>query len=362
VAAKGVEDTAFYRYHRLSALCEVGGEPDRFAVEPRVFHSRMRHRAKSQPLGLTATATHDHKRGEDTRMRLALLSELHRPWAQLAKKLDALGRPHRSPVGPSPADAYLLHQLFVALFGTDDPERLRGRLAAYAQKAAREAKRRTSWVRPDEGYEQALARYVEALVTDEAIAAEVAPFAAQLARLGFVNTITQTVLKHTIAGVPDIYRGAELLDLSLVDPDNRRPVDFEQRAAWLREMGPLLETPDADVLRRWAEAGDERLKLYVTAKLLRLRRARPALLRGGEHRGLEAPRNLVAFARRRDAEALVVAVPRFPSRNGRPSRGVRLRDVPPGTYRDVLSGGTVELDREPFDPGARPLPWVVLER
>jgi len=277
VAAKGVEDTAFYRYHRLAALSEVGGEPDRFALEPRVFHSRMRHRAKTQPRGLTATATHDHKRGEDTRARLALLAELHRPWAQLAKKLDALGRTHRSPVGPSPADAYLAHQLLVALFGSDTPERLRDRLVAYARKAAREAKRHTSWIRPDEAYEQALARYVAAMATDGEVAALVAPFAQRLARLGFSNSITQTVLKHCVAGVPDIYRGAELLDLSLVDPDNRRPVDFERRAVWLREMRPLLEAPDPAVLRRWAEAGDERLKLYVTARLLRLRSSRPDL-------------------------------------------------------------------------------------
>ncbi|HJL14296.1 MAG TPA: malto-oligosyltrehalose synthase [Sandaracinaceae bacterium LLY-WYZ-13_1] len=359
VAAKGVEDTAFYRYHRLSALCEVGGEPDRFSLGRRAFHSRMRHRAQTQPLGLTATATHDHKRGEDTRMRLALLSELHKPWGKLSKDLARLGRSHRSPVGPSPADSMLFHQLFVALHGTDAPDALRARLVAYMEKATREAKARTSWIRPDPTYEEALRRYVEGMMGDEAVHAAVAPLAERLARLGFANTISQTVLKHTVAGVPDVYRGTERLDLSLVDPDNRRPVDFEERAAWLRQMRDLLEAPDPDVLRRWREAGDERLKLFVIARLLRVRRADPALFSHGSHRGLDAPTGVIAFTRRRAGQTVLVAVPRFPSRPPKSERGVRLAGVPRGVYEDVLGGGAVELGEE-LHPRERPLPWVVL--
>lgn len=360
VAAKSVEDTAFYRYHRLVALCEVGGEPDRFALEPRVFHSRMRRRARTQPLGLSATATHDHKRGEDTRMRLALLAELHRPWSRLVKKLEVLGRPHRSPLGPSAADVYLAHQTLVALHGTDPPARLQERLVSYLIKAAREAKRRTSWIRPDEAYEQALSRYATALATDRAIEAVVAPFAEELRRFGFVNTITQTVLKHCIAGVPDIYRGAELMDLSLVDPDNRQPVNFAMRAALLKEMRTLLEAPEPTVLGRWASDRDPRLKLFVTARLLRLRRRWPDLLRAGEHHGLEAPRACLAFARRRDTRTLLVVVPRFPTRDSGVPPSVRLRDLPRGSYQDALAGGVVALTGDRLDVGSFALPWVVL--
>lgn len=359
VAAKGVEDTAFYRYHRLSALNEVGGEPDRFALDARAFHTRMRLRARTQPRGLTTTATHDHKRGEDTRMRLALLSELHRPWATVLKRLRVQGRSYRTPLGPSPGDVALFHQALAALDGTDERASLEARLVDYMRKAAREAKQHTSWIRPDEAYESALTAYVQAMCRDEAVARILRPFSAQLAQLGFRNGLSQVVLKHTIAGVPDLYQGAERLDLSLVDPDNRRPVDFGERAESLRAMAPLLEQPDADVLARWLEASDERLKLFLTARLLRARRRDPELWQAGHHRGLEAPAPLLAFSRRRAGATLIVAVSRFPSRLSRAAHGVRLAATPGGTYEDVLCGGTRTVGDE-LRVAEHPLPWIVL--
>jgi (1->4)-alpha-D-glucan 1-alpha-D-glucosylmutase len=352
VAAKGVEDTALYRYHRLVALNEVGGEPDHFAMEAAAFHARARGRAQSQPLGLVATATHDHKHGEDTRMRLAILSELHRPWSLVAKRLDELGARHRTPIGPSAADAYRVHQVLAALWSDGDD--LRARVGAYALKAARESKERTSWLHPDDAYERALDQYVGALFEDEAIGAALTPIAADLARLGFVHTITQVVLKHTLPGIPDLYQGTELLDLSLVDPDNRRPVDFEARRLILGELRAMIEAPDVVALRALADAADPRLKMLVHARLLRLRRAREDIFTSSDHRGLRCERPTLAYMRGDD---LAVIVPRAVSR---PRRGV-LRGVSPGRYQDAISGTILEV-RGPIDLASLPLPWCVLAR
>jgi (1->4)-alpha-D-glucan 1-alpha-D-glucosylmutase len=348
IAAKGVEDTALYRYHRAIALNEVGGDPAQFSMDANAFHARARHRAQNYPRGLIATATHDHKHGEDTRMRLAVLSELHRPWSMLAKRLDRLGAKHRTPIGPSSADVYMLHQIAIALWKAPD---LRERLGAYAQKSAREAKQYTSWLHPDEAYEQALASYVDRLFEDEAFAREIEPLAARVASLGFVHTITQTVLKHTLPGIPDLYQGTELFDLSLVDPDNRRPVDYELRRARLREMRSLLAAPDLDALRRAIAGADERLKLYVHARLLALRKSHAELF-DADHSGLRCDRHTLAFAR---GDALFVIVPRLVSRD----RTGHVRGIRAGRYRDALTDAIV-LVKGPLDLAALPLPWAVL--
>lgn len=368
VAAKGVEDTALYRDHRLVALNEVGGEPDRFALEPAAFHSRARRRAARNPWGLVCTATHDHKRGADVRMRLVLLAELHREWARVAARLEELGAKHASPVGPCRADAYLAHQTLVALWGSDAPESLRDRMSAYLLKAAREAKVRTSWIHPEEAYENALTRYLASLLEDEAVIAVVEPFAVMLARLAFVHSITQTVLQHTLPGVPDVYQGSELLDLSLVDPDNRRPVDFARRAALLDELGPCLEAPDVGVVRAWGDAQDERLKLYASVRLLRLRRSQPALLAAGEHRGLRGERHTLVFLRRgprtadrASRQVIAVIVPRLLARRSPNAERTAIRGIPRGTYRDVLTDTRLEIAGE-LSLASLPLRWSVLVR
>ena len=256
VAAKGVEDTAFYRYARLLALNEVGGEPDHGALDPHDFHAHARLRALRHPRGLLATATHDHKRGEDTRMRLVALAEAADAWGGAVEALDEATAPLQGARGPSRVDRYVVYQTLAALWEpppSQDPGPYRADLAdrlwAYVQKAAREAKLSTSWINPDEAYERDLEAFVRAAVESGAVAEVLGPIARTLATLGARHTVTQTVLKLTSPGVPDLYQGTERLDLSLVDPDNRRPVDYAERAATLDRLGPLLDAPDPDAVR-----------------------------------------------------------------------------------------------------------------
>ncbi|HEX7002876.1 MAG TPA: malto-oligosyltrehalose synthase [Trueperaceae bacterium] len=320
VAAKGVEDTAFYRFVPLAALNEVGGEPDHFTVEAQAFHSRARFRQHRYPHNLLATATHDHKRGEDTRMRLAVLSELSEEWQETLARLDELsGRRLRESTGlggprVSATERYLLYQHLLALWDGEQPATLAPRLEEYMRKAVREAKQQSSWIDPDERYEAAVVELVGKTVCDPEIAHLVEPLAGRLARFGFANSISQLVLKLTTPGVPDIYQGTELPDLSLVDPDNRRPVDFEKRKLMLDQ----ITRPDALPLREWLSTCDPRLKLFALHRLLSLRAEHPALLEGS-YRPLEAREllpeevasHLIAFVREAGEEQLLVLVPRF---------------------------------------------------
>jgi (1->4)-alpha-D-glucan 1-alpha-D-glucosylmutase len=372
VAAKGVEDTAFYRYHRLTALNEVGGEPDEFSLPRQAFHAHNRFRALQYPRALIATATHDHKRGEDTRMRLLGLAEDPEAWDETLAALDAIGDDHRGDHGPIPTHAYLFLQTLAALWHGADHDTLADRLWQYLQKAARESKLETSWINPNETYEAEFEAFVRGVCADERTPDALGEFAANLARLGFFHTITQTVLKLTAPGVPDFYQGTELLDLSLVDPDNRRPVDYDRRAALLNEFDGLLDAPEADAVRGLIDAQDERVKLYLTARLLRLRHAAPDLFDGG-YRALEVEGDgseyWIAFARETDGgeadadDALVVLVPRFPA---------TFADAAPATvplpsewsrwrWTDWLTGTEVG-PTEALDAGATPLPWAVLRR
>ncbi|MDQ7858070.1 MAG: malto-oligosyltrehalose synthase [Armatimonadota bacterium] len=367
LAAKGVEDTAFYRWLRLVALNEVGGAPDRFGVPARAFHARARFRAHRYPRTLLATATHDHKRGEDLRARLVALAEIPEIWRRTVGVLSGLARRHRSPDGPSRGDEYLFYQTLAGLWHGAAREELAGRLAAYMLKAAREAKLRTSWLSPDAAYEAALERFVCGMIADARVGRAVDPLARALARAGFANSLSQLVVKLTSPGVPDFYQGTELLDLSLVDPDNRRPVDFEARTRLLDELEPHLAQPDPAVLRGWVEALDPRAKFFVTVRLLRFRQAHPALF-AGTYRPLEAegPQAgcLVAYTREAANAALVVAVPRFPlaleRAGGFGATRLALPAEPGGRpWSDVLT-------EQPLDAGASwraaawPLPWVVL--
>ncbi len=361
VAAKGVEDTAFYRHVRFAALNEVGGEPDRFGVTPEAFHARARYRALRTPRSLLATATHDHKRGEDTRARMAALSEMPDAWADAAEALRDIGRDYAGQEPPLRSDQYLFFQTLAALWHGADHDLLADRLCAYAQKAARESKLRTSWITMDEGYERGLETFVRGVVGDARLPEALGPLAAELARCGFFNTLSQTLVKLTQPGVPDIYQGTELLDLSLVDPDNRRPVDFEARAALLDEVAPLLDAPDAARLQAWAEAQDARAKLFLLHALLRFRADHPDLFAGG-YRALaaegDACEHWFAFARECDAEVLVVAVPRFQSRlDGAGACHVPLPPPLAGRrWRSILTGAWHEGDALPLDPA---FPWAV---
>ena len=316
VMAKGIEDTAFYRYFRLAALNEVGGGPDRWGTTPHAFHARSRFRAVRYPKSLLATATHDTKRGEDTRMRLIVLAELPEAWNRTLRSLTRVARRYRSAGGPSRADEYLFYQMVVALWDAGDRDALAERMVQYMRKAAREAKLRTSWLDPDPEYEAILERFVRGVFADPRLAATVEPFARTVARYGFANGLSQLVLKLTSPGIPDVYQGCELLDLSLVDPDNRRPVDFTKRARLLEALESLLDRPEPSTIREMIEAAEERAKLFVMVRLLRFREAHPALF-SGSYWPLEpegpAAAHFLAYAREADGEALVVVVPRFPA-------------------------------------------------
>jgi (1->4)-alpha-D-glucan 1-alpha-D-glucosylmutase len=386
VTAKGVEDTAFYRSVRLVALNEVGGDPARFGTSVEEFHRQNVRRAAHQPHGLLATATHDMKRGEDVRARLAVLSEVPDQWRRVLARWSRLNRKHRGVV--TPLDEYLTYQtilgawpveLLASELNVDALASLSDRVAAYVLKAAREAKLRTSWTNPDEEYENALDAFVRAVLDpnrSSAFLESLRTGAKSLAATGMTNGLAQVVLKATAPGVPDVYQGTELWDLSLVDPDNRRPVDFALRASALDALDAALAggTPREDVARDllagWA---DGRIKLYVLATLLR--RGAEGAWPANSYEPLaaagERARHVVAFAR----GAAITIVPRLPralSVDAPPlgdvwgSTSVALPENAFSRYRDVLTGRVIATAGEtprtlPLAEVLAVLPVAVLE-
>jgi (1->4)-alpha-D-glucan 1-alpha-D-glucosylmutase len=314
VMAKSLEDTAFYRYHRLLAFNEVGGDPAAKALSVEAFHSAMKARAKDWPHGMTATATHDTKRGEDARARLIALAEIPGEWTSAVARWKILNAPHLVVGGemraPSASFEYMLYQALLGAWppaGRDDA--FVERMQAYALKAAREGKQETSWLNPDEAYEAGLRSFI-ARILDPAISAEflasLATLAQRVALLGALNSLSQITLKATVPGVPDFYQGTEFWDLSLVDPDNRRPVDFAERAATLASAGQ----PDwASLVQNWP---DGHVKLAWTRHLLRLRTELAEIFAHGDYEPLEVSGphrdHVIAFARRRGREAAIVVV------------------------------------------------------
>jgi len=322
VAAKGVEDTAFYRYGRLASLNEVGGDPAQFGMTVRAFHGASADRAARWPHTILATSTHDNKRSEDVRNRINVLSEIPALWRLALRRWGALNRAQRTKLdaGPAPsrADEYLLYQ---TLLGTLPPGALdeaglaawRERIEGYMVKAAREAKTHTSWISPNEDYENALGAFVRGLLgrlSPNPFLDDLRAQAEPIAWFGALNSLTMALVKLASPGVPDLYQGNEIMDLSLVDPDNRRPVDYARRAALLEELAalgdprPLLET-----------LHDGRAKLWVTWRLLELRRRRPELFRDGGYLPL-APGgaragHVLAFARAHASGTLVVIAGRL---------------------------------------------------
>jgi (1->4)-alpha-D-glucan 1-alpha-D-glucosylmutase len=314
VMAKSLEDTAFYRYHRLLALNEVGGDPSAKALPIEAFHDAMKARARDWPHGMTATATHDTKRGEDARARLIALAEIPGEWTSAVARWKVLNAPHLVAWGemraPSATFEYMLYQALLGAWppgGCDDG--FRERMQAYALKAAREGKQETSWLNPDQSYEAGLKTFLDRIL-DPAASAEfltsLQTLAQRLSLLGALNSLSQLTLKATIPGVPDFYQGTEFWDLALVDPDNRRPVDFAERARVLA----LVETPDWQSLARDWSSGH--LKLAWTSHLLRLRTELADVFTNGGYEPLEVSGphrdHVIAFARRRGRDAAIIAV------------------------------------------------------
>jgi (1->4)-alpha-D-glucan 1-alpha-D-glucosylmutase len=310
--AKSLEDTAFYRYHRLLAFNEVGGDPAANALTIPDFHQMMQARAREWPHGMTATATHDTKRGEDARARLMALSEIPGEWTSAVARWKVLNARHLAVDGdlraPSAAAEYMLYQALLGAWPVEGPDAsFTERIQAYALKAAREGKEQTSWLNPHQTYEAGLTTFIERIL-DPSRSGEflelISTMAIRLALLGALNSLTQLTLKATLPGVPDFYQGTEFWDLSLVDPDNRRPVDFAARAAALTALG----TPDWGALTRdWSNG---HVKLAWTAHLLRLRAELTATFADGDYRPLQVSGphrdHAIAFARRKNGDAAIV--------------------------------------------------------
>ena len=364
VMAKAMEDTAFYRYLRLVSLNDVGHELGRFAIAPQVFHEANRQRLKDWPLSMLATATHDHKRGEDVRARLNVLSEIPGEWSRRARRwvkfnarkkreVDGRGAPRRN-------DEYLFYQTVFGAwpYGVHGPAfeglaPFRERICAYMLKAVREAKVNTSWAAPDAEYEGAVQNFVERAL-DPSVSRpfldDLCEFAGRMAPVGAVNGLGQVVLKLTSPGVPDIYQGTEWWDLSLVDPDNRRPVDYAARGAAM--VAGEAETALGELMESWR---DGRIKQAVIHRTLDFRRRHPELFAAGEYRVLEVAGSradkVLAFARIHGEETTIVAVARLVAgmipASGDPlpggwddTRVILDENLAVGSpFRDLLSGG-----------------------
>ena len=294
VVAKGIEDTAFYLYNRLISLNEVGSDPTRFGLEPGQVHDWMAERQRRWPFALSATATHDTKRGEDVRARLNVLSELPGAWKEAVSKWRGLNRRFKSDVGgvlaPVPNEEYFLYQTLVGAWpfepSDESLDRFRDRIVAYMRKAMRESKAHTSWLNPDEGYERAALRFVEAVLDrrrPNPFLQSFLPFQARIAELGIYNSLAQLVIKITAPGVPDFYQGTELWDLNLVDPDNRRPVDYEERRRILAAL-KSCPTPEGECAPELLQhRADGRVKMFVTARALAVRARLRAVYERGEY-------------------------------------------------------------------------------
>ncbi|MEO7774439.1 MAG: malto-oligosyltrehalose synthase [Steroidobacteraceae bacterium] len=364
VMAKSVEDTAFYRFNRLVALNEVGARPDQFGVSPAAFHRAMQDNVRSHPHAMLTTGTHDTKRGEDARARLAVLSQQPEQWLASLRAWSRLVRARLGDVErnnpPVPNDEYLIHQLLLGSWPAElmhaeslEPGSLdafRERIQAATMKSLREAKQHSNWSAPDNNYEASVRAYIDAcldLSRANPFLDSFRPFAQRLATSGVANSLTQLVLKLTVPGVPDVYQGAELWDLSLVDPDNRRPVDYGLREHMLTQL------PSADFAELVTGWQDGRIKLLLLSRLLQMRRRLPALFSFGNYSGIdiESPR-LLAFRREHEGRRLIVVVARLLPAGSEECRwpdagwqdvafGETKFELPGGPWHEVLSGASL---------------------
>jgi len=365
--AKGFEDTALYVYNRLLSLNDVGGDPDRFGVLVDEFHHFNQRRQKRWPHTMNATATHDTKRGEDARARINVLSELPHEWESRLRSWSKINRPKKVKIKgvdvPDRNDEYFLYQTLIGAYPPDsghDGEFVE-RLKAYLIKAVREAKVHTEWLKPDLAYEEAFVDFAAAILgpsEQNRFLADFVPFAKKIAYCGMFNSLGQALLKVAAPGVPDVYQGTELWDLSFVDPDNRRPVDFDLRHRWLHDL-KAAESKNRmvllqDLLANWR---DGRIKLYLLHKLLTFRRAHTELFAGGDYIPLGAGgrwgRQICAFARRSGRAWVIAIAPRMVGelvyRGNVPlgeaaweSGTVTLPAGAPSRWRDVISDKRIE--------------------
>lgn len=366
--AKGLEDTAFYRHTRLIALNEVGGDPGHFSETPEEFHAWVQAREARQPNPLNATSTHDTKRSEDVRARLLVLSEVPERWREAVQRwrqrlaatrdagdtagLDPAQAQEVTPDAPDPGFEHVLLQNLVGAWPIE-ADRLRN----YAEKAMREAKRFSSWHQPNEAYETAVFQYIERLYRDRELVADIEGFVGSIRDAGYANALSQMLIKVLAPGIPDVYQGTELWDFSLVDPDNRRPVDYG-----LRQQA-LAELDRSTVSELWDAREDGRIKLFVLRQALTLRGRQPECFEAGasytprQAIGRRADR-VVAF--QRGAKVIAVAA-RWFARFGSDFEGTTL-SLPAGLWRNVLTGGPPHSGEVSVLDLLGPLPVAALER
>jgi (1->4)-alpha-D-glucan 1-alpha-D-glucosylmutase len=365
VMAKGVEDTGFYSFNRLVSLNEVGGDPNVFGIPVSEFHRLNSERAARWPHTLLASSTHDTKRSEDVRARIGVISELPGEWSEAVSRWSQLNVSHRLVVDGDPApdrnDEYLLYQTLVGSWPVNPQDRqqsrtvcpvFRERILAYMKKAIKEAKVHTSWVNPNTRYEEALRSFILKIL-DESVSRDFLRdcirFSRRVAHFGYFNSLSQLVLKLSSPGVPDIYQGGESWDLRLVDPDNRTPVDYESLASALNglkeEISAGNESGLLDTARRLlCGIPDGRIKMYVTERVLALRRRKADVFQHGEYIPAHAKGtrsgHVCAFVRRMEGHQLVIAVPRLVAELTQGEECAPLGDIWEDTALAIPGGGS----------------------
>ncbi len=380
IMAKGLEDTAFYIYNRLVALNEVGGEPQHFGLSVEDFHERNLLRQQKWPHSMLCSSSHDTKRSEDVRARIAAISEIPELWRDSLQDWSRINRRHKSELdgelAPDANEEYLIYQTLLGVWPLHSPSDdeyadLINRVQQYTAKAIKEAKINSSWIQPYEEWDAAVREFI-ARVLDRDENREFfqtfEPVAQQIAQLGAMNSLSQTLLKLTVPGVPDIYQGNEIWDFSLVDPDNRRPVDYEIRRHLLEKTA---DADPADLLENWR---DGRIKLFLHRTLLHFRRKFPDLFRHGSYTAIEITgkhrENGVAFLRRHNDHSLLIFAPRLTGQIGFPPLGDAWADTrletatldEPINLTDLFTGNKIKAtgDGIPLASALRQFPFLAL--
>ena len=383
--AKGLEDTSFYIYNRLISLNEVGGEPDHFGNTPGNFHRQQAERQRNWPFSLLTTSTHDTKRSEDVRARINVLSEIPKEWRLAVRSWARINNKYKKKIdgqaAPDRNEEYFLYQTLLGVWpfapdndpyqiGDQEYAQLIERVQAYMRKAMNEAKVNTSWVNPNEPYQEAVANFVAKILERDPANRFLSEFAALQKKTmyyGAFNSLSQVLIKLTSPGVPDLYQGTELWDLSLVDPDNRRVVDYDLRSRLLTQIQEIEPGNSAQISDLLENMNDGRIKLFVTTRLLQYRQANVELFQKGNYNGLEAQGSradsVCAYSRQLGAQQIVVVAPRLLARyskagqvepvlgSGWANTWLNLPGAKVGqTYRHILTGETFEIKEQAGTP------------
>lgn len=318
--AKGVEDTLLYVYNRLLSLNEVGGNPSHFGISLDLFHQFNQNKVKNWLYGMNATATHDTKRGEDIRTRINVLSEIPQEWEKQLNQWHEINQIHTKDEMPDANDEYFFYQTLIGAFPFAESELsdFSSRIKDYILKAIREAKVHTAWLRPDEEYEQAFMNFVDRVLEkkESNFWQQFSSFQKQIAEYGIYNSLAQVLIKNTAPGVPDLYQGAELWELSLVDPDNRRPVDYQKRIQFLQEIQEKIEQDIKQlIIELIANKQDGKIKLFLTHQLLKARKEYHKIFLNGDYQPVQVTgkyqNHIIAFTRNHKDKTIIAIAPLF---------------------------------------------------